>query len=181
MTTAVEAFSSYETTHPAEGDAGRVRQLLQSGDEPFDRHTPLHLTGSAVVVHVATRRVLLRWHPRQQAWLQVGGHGDAGEDDPFRVALREAREETGLEDLSPWPSSPPRLVHVAVVPVAGAKREPAHEHADFRYVLETASPERARPESEEAPLCWLPLEEAISSSEPNLAETLRRLKVLFAS
>ena len=49
--------------------------------------------------------VLLRWHERQQAWLQVGGHGDPGEVDPFAIALREAEEETGLADLDVWPAA----------------------------------------------------------------------------
>ena len=46
-------------------------------------------------------RLLLRWHERFNRYQQVGGHGDAGEDDPLGVALREAREETGLTDLRP--------------------------------------------------------------------------------
>ena len=40
-------------------------------------------------------------------WLQVGGHGDPGETDPLAIALREAREETGLTDLVPWPDATP--------------------------------------------------------------------------
>ena len=78
-----------------------VRSLL--GGSPWDRSTPLHVTGSALIVHPASGRVLLRWHARQHVWLQVGGHGDPGEDDPFAVALREAGEETGLSDLVAWP------------------------------------------------------------------------------
>ena len=44
------------------------------------------MTASALVVHPSTARAPLRWHDRQQAWLQVGGHGEAGEDDPLEVA-----------------------------------------------------------------------------------------------
>jgi 8-oxo-dGTP pyrophosphatase MutT (NUDIX family) len=52
--------------------------------------------GSALVVNPSSRHVLLRWHERIGRWMQVGGHGDPGEHDPWQVALREAREETGL-------------------------------------------------------------------------------------
>ena len=45
----------------------------------------MHVTGSALIVAPASGRVLLRWHPRQQAWLQVGGHGDPGELDPLGI------------------------------------------------------------------------------------------------
>jgi 8-oxo-dGTP pyrophosphatase MutT (NUDIX family) len=82
-------------------DVARVRELLPG--DPWSRATPLHVTASAVIVHPPTRRALLRWHARQGAWLQVGGHGDPGETAPLAVALREGREETGLHDLAPWP------------------------------------------------------------------------------
>ena len=65
-----------------------------------------------------------------------------GETSPFLVATREAVEETGLarsgrvaRPAVPW------LVHVVIVPVPAARGEEAHEHADFRYVLATASPD----------------------------------------
>jgi len=58
-------------------DVERIRALADAGD-PWSRRLPLHVTGSAVVVHPPTRRVLLRWHERMQGWLQVGGHADPG-------------------------------------------------------------------------------------------------------
>src|SRR5207248_2014997 len=122
------------------------------------------VTGSAVVVHTPSRRVLLRWHQRMQAWLQVGGHADPGEYDPFRIACREAREETGLADLAPWPDpdpASPRVLQIAVVPVPAGKGEPDHEHADIRYALATREPERIVSESESAPLAWLDIENAL--------------------
>src|SRR5208282_84523 len=96
-------------------DVERVRALAETAADPFLRTTPLHVTGSALIVHPASERVLLRWHQRQQAWLQVGGHGDPGESDPLTIALREAAEETGLTDLEPWPDA--QLRHVVIVGV----------------------------------------------------------------
>ncbi len=160
-------------------DLERVRALAADMPDPWLRSEPLHVTGSAVIVHPATRRVLLRWHKRQQAWLQVGGHGDPGESDPLEVALREAAEETGLTDLRPWPDA--RLRHLAVVNVPASATEPAHQHADLRFVLATADPDAARPENPEAPLRWLTPEEAReATSEPNFRETLARVERLFA-
>ena len=97
-------------------DLGRILQILRTEPDPWSRATPLHLTASALIVHPGTGRVLLRWHQRQQAWLQVGGHGDPGEEDPLAVALREGTEETGLADLVPWPDR--ALLHAVIVPVA---------------------------------------------------------------
>ena len=160
-------------------DLDRVRALAATAEDPWLRSQPLHVTGSAVIVDPATGRVLLRWHKRQQAWLQVGGHGDPGERDPLEVALREAVEETGLTDLKPWPDA--RLRHLAIVNVPASAKEPAHQHADLRFVLATADPDKARPESPDAPLRWLSPDEAYqATSEPNFRETLSRVERLLA-
>ena len=160
-------------------DVRRVRALAADTPDPWLRSEPLHVTGSAVIVHPATRRVLLRWHKRQQAWLQVGGHGDPGESDPLEVALRESAEETGLADLRPWPDA--ELRHVAVVNVPASATEPAHQHADLRFVLATADPAAAKPENPDAPLRWLSPDEACElTSEPNFRETLSRVERLLA-
>jgi 8-oxo-dGTP pyrophosphatase MutT (NUDIX family) len=102
-------------------DVERVLALARDASDPFGRSSALHVTGSALIVHPATRRVLLRWHERQQAWLQVGGHGDPGESDPLAIALREGAEETGLTDLVPWPDA--QLRHVVIVPVPANRVE----------------------------------------------------------
>jgi 8-oxo-dGTP pyrophosphatase MutT (NUDIX family) len=159
-------------------DLKRVRALADTTGDPWRRDLPLHVTGSALIVHPPTGRVLLRWHQRQQAWLQVGGHGDPGETDPLAIALREAVEETGLADLAPWPDA--QLRHLVIVDVAAGQGEPAHEHADLRYFLATQTPDAARPEGEDAPVRWLSLEQARkATSQDNLAETLDRLARLL--
>ena len=160
-------------------DLQRVRVLAETAGDPWRRELPLHVTGSALIVHPGTARVLLRWHQRQQAWLQVGGHGDPGETDPLAIAAREATEETGLADLAPWPDA--EIRHVVIVNVPAGKGEPAHEHADIRYFMATQTPDQARAEDEDAPLRWLSLTAARDvTSEPNLIETMARLKRLLA-
>jgi 8-oxo-dGTP pyrophosphatase MutT (NUDIX family) len=180
MATAAALLSRYVPRNPAEAtDLTRVRELVDTAENPWHRSTPLHVTASALVVHRESERVLLRWHQRQRAWLHVGGHGDPGETDPMAVALREAREETGLTDLTPWPDV--ELVHVAIVPVRAKGDEPAHEHADLRFVLETSRPDTARPEKPNAELRWLSLPEAHeATTSPNLRETLTRVEKLVS-
>jgi 8-oxo-dGTP pyrophosphatase MutT (NUDIX family) len=156
------------TGETEEADVARIRALLAGGGNPWSRVTSLHLTASALIVHPDSGRVLLRWHQRQRRWLQVGGHGDPGESDPLAIALREAREETGLR-------------HVVICAVAPGKGEPAHEHADLRYVMATASPEAIAPESADAPLRWLSLHEARDLiGANNLQVTLDRAELTLA-
>jgi 8-oxo-dGTP pyrophosphatase MutT (NUDIX family) len=173
----LDLLSGYRPEGEVEAaDVGRLRDLAASTADPWPRSLPLHVTGSALIVHPASRRVLLRWHERQQAWLQVGGHGDPGETDPLAIALREAREETGLTDLAPWPDDGLRHVVIVSVPASAARGEPAHEHADLRFVFATGSPEAARQENPDAPLRWLTVAEAEQlTAEDNLRETLRRV------
>jgi 8-oxo-dGTP pyrophosphatase MutT (NUDIX family) len=160
-------------------DVPRARALAETAGDPWRRKLPLHVTASALIVHPPTAKVLLRWHQRQQAWLQVGGHGDPGESDPLAIARREAYEETGLADLAPWPDA--EIRHVAIVSVPAGKEEPAHEHADVRYFLATQTPDAARAENADAPLRWLSLTEARdATSEANLRETLARAERLLA-
>jgi 8-oxo-dGTP pyrophosphatase MutT (NUDIX family) len=170
LRTLLRAYSPADDTEAA--DITRLDAIVTAG-RPWDRATPLHVTASAVIVHPPTSRVLLRWHQRQQAWLQIGGHGDPGEHDPVAVALREGAEETGLPDLTPWPDR--SLQHVAVVPVPAKGDDPAHEHADLRFFLVTAEPDAARPEHAGADVRWLSIDDAlVLTSEENVRETIRR-------
>src|SRR5580698_4958740 len=164
---------------PETADLKRVRALADTADDPWRRDIPLHVTASALIVHPPTARVLLRWHQRQGRWLQVGGHGDPGESDPLAIALREAAEETGLPDLAPWPDA--RLCHIATCDVAPGKGEPAHQHADLRYLFATRRPAAIPPENADAPLRWLTFAEARDLvGDNNITVTLDRAEQALA-
>ncbi|HVV14062.1 NUDIX hydrolase [Amycolatopsis sp.] len=168
----IDELSGYRARGDAEAaDVACVAEVVRTAGNPYARTLPLHVTASALVLHPESGRVLLRWHARQRAWLQIGGHGDPGETEPLEIVLREGREETGLTDLVPAGG----LLHVAVVPVPAKGAEPAHEHGDLRYVLTTSSPEAIRPERADAPLRWLTFADAMElTTEPNVRETLTR-------
>ena len=95
--------------------------------EPFSRkQQPAHFTGSAVVVSPDGARVLLVMHAKLNRWLQPGGHADTLDGGAMeQTALREAREETGL-DVSLFPGAPsPFDVDVHVIPAR--KTEPEQQ------------------------------------------------------
>jgi len=180
-TSVSELLRWYRPRDSAEAaDVERVATLAEACENPWSRSLPLHLTASALVVHPDSGRVLLRWHSRQQAWLQVGGHADSGERDALMIALREAAEETGLKDLTPWPDAV--LRQVVIVPVPAASDEPEHEHADLRFVFATSGPSAIRAERPDAPMRWLsPAEAAALTREDNLREMLSRVENLLRS
>jgi 8-oxo-dGTP pyrophosphatase MutT (NUDIX family) len=173
-------LTGYQAVGEAESaDVGRMRLLAATAADPWSRsELPLHFTASALVLHPASRRVLLRWHAKAGCWLQVGGHGDPGERDPLAIALREAREESGLADLAPWPDGSVR--HAVVCYVRPSAAEPAHEHADLRYVFATADPDAIAAENDHAPMRWVTFPEAYALvGANNLAVTLDRAERLL--
>ena len=171
------ALASYRPRDAVEVEDVRRLRALVATDDVYSRAARVHVTASALVVHPPTRTVLLRWHPRMEMWMQVGGHFDAGETDPWLVARREAQEETGLTDLravtGPGAGAP---VQIVIVPVPAHDVEPAHEHADFRYLFVTDTPNAIVAENAEAPLRWIDLTAALAETkEQNLRVFLSRV------
>ncbi|GEM_PF-696915 len=106
----------------------------ERGESVRDRRgfRPGHLTGSALPWSGKTRQVCLVRHPRLLRWLQPGGHVEEGDGRILDTALREMREETGLEAL---PHDPPRFLGVDVHTIPAASGEPAHRHFDVLFLV----------------------------------------------
>jgi 8-oxo-dGTP pyrophosphatase MutT (NUDIX family) len=112
--------------------AERLRRFVAANADCFERSLLVgHVTGSAWVVDRALEAVLLTHHRTLDRWLQLGGHAD-GDGDVRRVALREAREESGITDIVAA-SEGIYDVDVHEIPARGA--EPAHVHYDVRYAF----------------------------------------------
>ena len=75
-------------------------ELLDDPDDPFLRQRmDGHFTAGAWLVSRDAQRLLMTHHRRLGRWLQLGGHAD-GMRDMAQVALKEAREESGLPGLA---------------------------------------------------------------------------------
>ncbi|MGI5967138.1 NUDIX domain-containing protein [Anaerotruncus sp. AF02-27] len=59
-----------------------------------------HLTASGFVVNEKRDKALMVYHNIYQSWSWTGGHAD-GDCDLLAVAMREAKEETGITRLRP--------------------------------------------------------------------------------
>jgi 8-oxo-dGTP pyrophosphatase MutT (NUDIX family) len=163
-------------------DLAEMLAFVDCHADPFDRGiVEGHLTGSAVVVSATGDRVLLLHHRKLRRWLQPGGHAEPGEREGESVALREAREETGIEGLTLHPSAP-RPLDVDVHPIPARGNEPAHRHLDLRYLV--VAPRDAtlrRLASEARALRWFTWEEVGEVDlDPGLRRALRATRALVS-
>jgi 8-oxo-dGTP pyrophosphatase MutT (NUDIX family) len=106
-----------------------------------------HLTASAVIVHPDLQRVLLCLHGRINRWVQVGGHCEPQDKTLLEAALREAREESGLDDLLAHPTP----IDLDIHPVHCRFGESLHY--DVRYAALAGSAQFALSEESHA-LGW---------------------------
>lgn len=128
-----------------------------------------HITGAGWLLNAAGDRVLLTHHKELDKWLQLGGHAD-GDNDVLRVALREAREESGIAGIEPISTD---IFDVDVHPIPAHNGAPAHFHYDVRFLLRTTGDERFEVSDESHELAWVSPEELPGL---NLEESLARMQ-----
>ena len=116
-----------------------------------------HLTSSGFVVNSDGTKVLMAHHNIYKVWAWTGGHAD-GESDLLSVALREAREETGVTHLLPLSAD---IMSLDILPVWGHVKRgryvTAHQHLNVSYLLVADEMDSLSVrEGENTGVAWLP-------------------------
>lgn len=152
----VVALESYGQQHPEEQEmVERFTAFVRAEADCYERDCwSGHVTGAAWLMNGAGTHALLTHHRKLDMWLQLGGHSD-GDPDTTAVAMREAREESGLEV---------RLLDTAIFdidvhPIPARKQDPQHWHFDVRFLMQVEGPEDFVVSSESLDLAWVPLAE----------------------
>jgi 8-oxo-dGTP pyrophosphatase MutT (NUDIX family) len=166
----IEALQRYREQWPDEASIiERFEAFLRAHEDAFERSQVIgHFTGSVWLVSADGARVLLMHHRKLDRWLQPGGHAD-GDADLARVALREAREETGVIDLCVEENIFDIDRHR--IPARGDEAE--HWHYDVRYVVRAGMDERFVVNQESRALAWRPVADV--AADDNLDASLRRM------
>ncbi|MFZ5437613.1 MAG: NUDIX hydrolase [Patescibacteria group bacterium] len=144
----IELLNWFETSDSRElADVKKIIELVTKHENIFIRDClEAHLTGSALVVNPTTQKILLHNHKKLNKWLQFGGHAD-GETDLAKVAMKEAKEESGLTDLEFYTDKP---IDIEVQIIPEKKGIPAHLHLDFRYLIFTQAEKLPKPAEHES-------------------------------
>ena len=152
-----------------------ILDYLEKNADAFSRENLIaHMTASAWIVNPARTRVVMVYHRIYDSWSWTGGHAD-GETDLLAVALREAREETGLERVQAVSKN---IFSLEVLTVDGHEKRgkyvPSHLHLNVTYLLEADENEPLRVcEEENMGVSWFTLDEALrASTEPWFVERI---------
>lgn len=100
----------------------------------------LDYTAEAFIVF--ENKVLLRKHDKYKIWLSVGGHIEIGED-PCEAAIREAKEEVGLditlvdEENLEYLNEPGKRNLIRAAFINRHQISDTHEHLAFIYIAES--------------------------------------------
>ena len=145
-------LTAYRRRWPEESETvTRFEVFVNSNPDCFGRSCRVgHITGSAWIVNRTGERVLLTHHRKLGRWLQPGGHSD-GDPVTLEVALREAREESGLDVRALEEAIFDLDVHL--IPARGG--EPTHYHFDVRFLVQAVE-DRFRVSEESLALAWVP-------------------------
>jgi len=154
-----ELLEKLRAYRPADGNEAamleRLTRFVELNAGCFDRSLPEgHVTGSAWILDLEGRHVLLTHHRRLDKWMQLGGHAD-GQADILAVALREAEEESGLAAIRPVSDG---IFDVDVHEIPERRGVAAHFHYDIRYLLEADRGQPLTVSSESKDLAWVPVD-----------------------
>jgi len=145
------AFELYIPKNEQESrDKALILQFIKRNPDCLDRsNLTAHITSSAFVINPKMTRVLFAYHHIYDSWAWVGGHND-GNPNLLEVAMKEAKEETGLKEIHPYSND---IFTIDVIQVTNHYKNgayiPDHLHLNATFLLIA---------DENQPICANPLE-----------------------
>lgn len=149
----IKKLEKYFPTDPYEIAAkSQMLDFINEFENCFDRSLALgHFTGSCWIESYDKSKFLLTLHKKIGLWLQPGGHAD-GDSDIVRVALKEAHEESGLENIELVSND---IFDIDIHLIHAYKNVPAHYHFDVRFLMRASNKnEKIKISNESNDLKW---------------------------
>lgn len=161
-----------------ETDRRLILQYAEIFDDLFTRQNEMaHFTASAWIVTPDRSHALMAYHNLYDSWAWLGGHAD-GEQDLLSVALREAREESGVAHVRPVSE---KIYSLEILPVTQhvkrGKFVSAHLHLNLTYLLEANAHDalRCKPDENSGVRWFRPDEVCAAVSEPPMRVIYQKL------
>ena len=121
-----------------------------------------HFTSSAFVLNKERTKILMIYHKIYNSWAWTGGHSD-GDNDLLYVAMKEAKEETGVKNVMPISKD---IYSLELINVNGHEKRGkyvgSHIHLNVTYLLEADESEEIHiKEDENSGVKWVPIDEIL--------------------
>ena len=125
-----------------------------------------HLTSSGFIVNKNRDKVLMIHHNIYNSWGWTGGHAD-GDSDLLEVAIKEAKEETGITNVKPIIDD---ICCIDILTVKGhikkGKYVAPHLHLSVAYVLEADEAEEVKvKEDENSGVKWVDIDRVLELTD----------------
>ena len=150
-------------------DKEMMLKYIDTFDDVLTRNNKMcHFTASNWIVNKDRTKVIMAYHNIYKSWAWTGGHAD-GNDNLEEVALKEAREETGLKNLKVISDG---IYSIQILTVDShikkGKFVPSHLHLDCCFLLEANENETLRiKEDENSGVKWVDINKAVDISNEN--------------
>ena len=152
-----------------EKDRVLILEFLKNNDNAFLRtNMTAHMTASSWIVNANRTKILAVYHKIYDSWAWTGGHAD-GDEDLLKVAVKEAKEETGISKVIPVSED---IYSLEILTVDGHEKHdcyvPCHLHMNITYLLQADEEEMLHIcEEENNGVSWFSYEEfAKKCTEP---------------
>ena len=147
----IKLLTEYEPSINEADAKPKMLEFVQANPNCFERELAIgHITGSAWLLNREGDKALLMHHLKLNKWLQPGGHAD-GETDILSVAIKEAREESGINAIEPVMKN---IFDLDIHEIPSNAKNKAHFHYDVRFLLQVTSDERLVLNEEAHELKW---------------------------
>lgn len=154
-------------------DKEQMLQYMTHNTDYLNRENQIaHFTASMWTVNKERTKTLMVYHNIYNSWSWIGGHAD-GIEDLRSVALRELKEETGVENAALVSNE---IFSLEILTVNGHIKKglyvPSHLHMNVTYLAEADENETLIVNEEEnQAVKWWSLEDALKvSKEPWFVE-----------
>jgi 8-oxo-dGTP pyrophosphatase MutT (NUDIX family) len=175
-------IAEIKSYHPYNAQEEKDKEVILHCIDIFDdiltrSNRVAHITSSGFVVNKTRDKVLMVHHNIYNSWAWPGGHAD-GEEDLLGVAIREAKEETGVKNASPVTTD---IISLDVLPVLGHLKKgvhvSAHLHLSVAYLVEVDEDESLIVKADEnSGVKWIPIAEInTSTNEPHMQEIYKKI------